>query len=358
MFTPRVRIHKFLHSFILIPLLIILTACGSAASPTATSTPDVLETSSPILTPTTRPTSTPTLPPIGMEGNPVTIGFILTPDQQDAIEAAEDLAFIIEAETGYITESLIYPDFQSLATAVLDGDVDLCWLQPLEYLYLNSIDSANAILMTNHLGVYAYGVQFLANKARGFRIYFDTETGQSTAESITALQQFAGTRPCFINPQSIPGYYLPLGLLTDASTPTLDPVFTYDYSATVRALYIQEICDFGVSYALTGDPRTANEIAQLIPDVQEQVIVIWRSEGIIPNLNLSASPDLSLNIQYILEETILDLSKTEDGSALLSTALDYEVEAVKTISDQFYDPMRNILSLLELDLEDITHTTP
>jgi len=58
---------------------------------------------------------------------------------------------------------------------------------------------------------------------------------------INALQQFAGTRPCLINPNSIPGYFVPMGLLANTSTPTLDPVFTYDYSAVVRALYIQGI---------------------------------------------------------------------------------------------------------------------
>lgn len=342
---------------ILFLLLISLTACSSStetASPTASPTSAVIETAPPAPTSTSRPTTTPTLPPLGTEGNPITISFILTSEQQEAIEAAEDVAFMIETDTGYVVESLIYPDFQSLSTAILDGEVDLFWLEPFEYLYLNSTDAAEAILMTNHLGVYAYGIQFLANQSMDFTTYYDPETNQSSGDMIDALQQFSGTRPCFINSDSIPGYYVPLGLLASASTPTLDPVFTYDYSATIRALYIQGICDFGVSYALTGDARTASNITDYLPDVQDQVIVVWQSEGIIPNISLSASPNLELNIRYILEEAILDLGNTSDGLTLLSTALDYDVEALKTITDQFYDTLREAISPLELDLEAIT----
>jgi hypothetical protein len=40
----------------------------------------------------------------------------------------------------------------------------------------------------------------------------------------------------------------------------LNPVFTYNYNAIIRALYIQGICDFGVTYALTGDPLTSSDI--------------------------------------------------------------------------------------------------
>ncbi len=251
-------------------------------------------------------------------------------------------------------ESVIYPDFISLSTAILNDEVDLFWLDPLEYLYLNGQAAANVVLVTNHLGVYAYGVQYMANVNRGFSSYFDPETNESFGDPLSALQQFAGTRPCFINPESLPGYYAPLGLLATTSTPTLDPVFVYDYSAVVRALYIGGICDFGVGYALIGDPRTAGDILQDIPDAENVVEVIWQSEGIIPNTNLSASPSLPLNLQVKLQESFLDLENTPEGLNLLSTALNYDVEALKTELDSFYNPLRAALAPLELDLASIT----
>jgi phosphonate transport system substrate-binding protein len=260
---------------------------------------------------------------------------------------------MISENTDYAVENLIYPDFKSLSTATLDGSVDLFWLGPVEYLYLNWEGAAQVILMTNHLGVYAYGVQFMAHTQRGFTSYYDPETGRSVGNPINALQQFAGTRPCLLNPESLPGYYIPMGLLANASSPTLDPVFTYDYSATVRALYIQGICDFGVGYALVGDPRTAGDIQQDLPDVQDQVEVIWQTEGIIPNISLSESSHLPLHVSVRLQEAFLDLSETQEGLRLLSAALGYEVEALKEVEDQFYDPLRDAIVPLEPDLEAI-----
>lgn len=343
----------------LVMIIFVLSACASQ-TPFPTQTPSA--TPEPIITPTEtatlRPTPTATEPPLGSEGNPISIGFLLNPNESPAIEAAEDIAFLIAEDTGFQVESALYPDFQSLSTAVIDGDIDLFWLDPLEYIYLNWEGEAEVVLLTNHLGVYAYGVQFMANVERGFSSYFNTEANASFGDPVEALQQFSGTRPCFIEPTSLPGYLAPMGLLANTSTPTLDPVFTYNYEAVVRALYVQGICDFGVSYALTGDPRTSSSILQDITQAQEQVVIIWQSDGIIPNKNLSASPDLPLDIRFRLQEAFLDLPNSQEGLTLLSNALNYEVEAMKIIEDAFYNPLRAAIIPLELNLQELTTQTP
>jgi len=349
-------------SVALIVMMTLLTACAQETltrtpTPTPSPTTVILESLTPSPAHTLRPTNTPTLPPLGNEGNPITIGFVLTPEEEGAQEAAEDIAFMIATDTGYAVESLIYPDFQSLSSAILNNEVDFFWLGPFEYIYLNWEGAAQVVLVTNHLGIYAYGVQFMAHTERGFTSYYNPETGQSEGNVTTALQQFAGTRPCLINPNSIPGYYVPMGLLAKASTPTLDPVFTYNYSAIVRALSIQGICDFGVGYALIGDPRTASDVLQDIPDAQEQVDVIWQTKGIIPNINLSASIHLPLHIRHRLQEAFLDLVETQEGLSLISTALDYDVEALKVFTDQFYNPLRDAIIPLEPDLQAIIQSS-
>ncbi len=347
-------------------LLILLTALFTSCVPTTpsgepTGTPSPTPTEAAALTPTQtstpRPTLTPTTSPMGSPGNPITIGFVLLPEDSAAIEAAEDIAFWIEEDTDYSMESLIYPDFESLSSAMMRGDVDLFWLDPLEYLYLNWEAAAQVILVTNHLGVYTYGVQFMANTLRGFTSYYNADTGTSLGDPVSALQQFAGTRPCFTDSESLPGYFVPLGLLANTSTPTQPPVFTFSYDAIIRALYIQGICDFGVSYALTGDPRTSNDILLDIPDAQERVVIIWQSEGIIPNTNLSSSPNLPLNIRHRLQESVLDLADDSEGLMMINTALNYEVSALKTVQDSFYNPLRAAIIPLELDLKALTHQT-
>ncbi len=344
---------------ILIIFGLITGSCTSVSptpEPTMTATPTsvIQEALTATLTPTARPSPTPTLPPLGSEGNPVKIGFILLPEQIDEIEAAEDIAFLIGRDTEYAVESLIYPDFQSLSTAIIDGDVDLFWLEPLQYLYLHQVGAAKVLLMTNRMGVYAYGIQFMANQARGFRTYFNPETQENIGDSLTALQQFAGTRPCFLNPQSLPGYFVPLGILANTSTPTLDPVLAYTYDAIIRALYIREICDFGVGYTHLGDPLTAANLIQDLPDAPEVIDVIWQTDAIIPNINLSTSPNLPLYMQLRLQEAFLDLKDNPEGFVLLTNALNVQVEALKEVGDGFYNPLREVIIPLELDLQAIT----
>ena len=342
---------------IVIALLIATTGCTLAKTPTgATQTPTEIafQATEPQETATPRPTPTPTEAPLGELNNPISMAFILQPDNVAAIDAAQEIVSILSEDTGLTLESVIYPDFLSLSTAILDGDVDLFWLQPLQYLYLNGEGAADVMLVSNHLGVYAYGIRFFANNNRGFTSYYDPDLGESYGDTLAALQQFAGTRPCFLNPQSLPGTLAPLGLLAETSTPTLDPVYVYDYSAVVRALYIGGICDFGVSYALIGDSRTASDVLQDIPEVENTVAVIWQSEGIIPNLNLSASQDLPLNLEVKIQEAMLDLANFPDGLTHLSTALNYDISALKVEADSFYTPLRTILAPLELDYQSLT----
>jgi phosphonate transport system substrate-binding protein len=337
------RWHRLLALIALLSVTAGCTLVQMPGDPTPTPTEIALQATEPQETATPRPTPTPTEAPLGEPNNPITMGFVLQPNHVAAADAAQEIALLISSDTGLAVEALIYPDFLSLSTAVLDGDVDLFWLQPLEYLYLNGEGAADVMLMSNHLGVYAYGVRFLANTNRGFTSYYDPDLGESYGDTLAALQQFAGTRPCFLSPQSLPGTIAPLGLLAETSTPTLDPVTVYDYSAVVRALYIGGICDFGVSYVL-----------QDIPEVENNIAVIWQSEGIIPNLNLSASQSLPLNIEVKIQEAVLDLANSPEGLTRLSTALNYEISALREEADSFYTPLRTILAPLELDYQSLT----
>ncbi|MBG0786493.1 MAG: PhnD/SsuA/transferrin family substrate-binding protein [Anaerolineaceae bacterium] len=344
-------------TLLLIALVISVTGCKGA---TATEEPASVPTEVALLateleaTSTPRPTPTPTEAPLGQAANPIIMGFVIQPEQTAAIDAAQEIISLISSDTNLAVQSAIYPDFLSLSTAILDGDVDLFWLDPLEYIYLNSQGAADVILVSNHLGVYAYGVRFLANNNRGFTNYYDADLDESYGDTLSALQQFAGTRPCFINDQSLPGYFAPLGLLNNTSTPTLDPVFVYDYSAVIRALYIGGICDFGISYALIGDARTASDVQWDLPDAESVISVVWQSEGIIPNLNLSVSPLLPLTLQVQLQEAILDLADAPEGLTRLSTALNYDISALKAETDSFYTPLRSFLAPLGLDYQSLT----
>lgn len=147
---------------------------------------------------------------------------------------------------------------------------------------------------------------------------------------------------------------MPAGLLQQNNILTQPAVLAQSHTATIRALYIKGICDFGATFAISGDPRTASAIMDDLPDVMNRVIIIWRTEAVIPNWNLSLLAGLSEGDRYTLTNAFLDLSKAEDGKALLTlSAAGYQIEDIKIVEDSIYDPLREAIGALNLDLQDM-----
>ncbi|MFN2303543.1 MAG: hypothetical protein ACK2TV_07400, partial [Anaerolineales bacterium] len=108
---PIHQIKRLKGLLIALILLFIFGSACSADTPTSVPTdseptPQVeVNTATPNPTATSAPSPTPTTPTLGSAGNPITIGFILTPDETIAKESAEDIAFILAEDTGYLIES-------------------------------------------------------------------------------------------------------------------------------------------------------------------------------------------------------------------------------------------------------------
>jgi phosphonate transport system substrate-binding protein len=247
----------------------------------------------------------------------------------------------------------LYATYTALLDDMQNGHIHFAWLPPVTYLYANQRGFADARLISNHFGVYQYGVQFLANANSGYQIYFDPQQGQNVADASTALAQFSGKTPCLLEPDSVSGYLVPLAYLTENNVDWNEPLLLRSYTGIVRAIYITGICDFGVTFAISGDPRTSSSVQQDLTDSIQRVPVIWRSDAVIPNLGLAFLPDVPSNIQANIEFALLDLTLTNEGKQLLSTANDYEIQELKSIDDQYYQRFRELLALTNRDLRDL-----
>jgi hypothetical protein len=62
-------------------------------------------------------------------------------------------------------------------------------------------------------------------------------------------------------------------------------------------------------------------------------------------------------MRFRLDEAMLRIADNPDGLNLISTALDYQVEALRPVEDHFYNPFRSVILPLELDLQAITFET-
>lgn len=303
--------------------------------------------------PTALPTRTPTPTPLGSDDNPITLGLIAAPLEQQQSEALHQFIAILSENLNLAFDYEVFSGYFDLEQAVLDEHVELVFSGPIEYLIGNQKELINVALVAIHAGVKSYGTQFFANKRSEFQSFFDTSTNTSFADAYTALNQFNGTKPCFISEKSLSGYWLPAGYLRLANLNFQTPIFMGSSAASLRSLYIGGVCDFAATYSSISDPRTASNVINDLPDILDQVPIIWISPPVIPNKAFSFSNELPLSLQSRISEFLLQYAFTAEGRQLLEKALNYEINGVSAVTDSFYDPLRELLKIQSIRFSDL-----
>lgn len=338
--------------FLLLTALFVLimgvNSCGVSTIGDPTVTPTLT------VTPTFRPTISPTPAPLGVPENPFVIGLFSETGDPEISAAAAELALRVSTETGKSVRGIVYTTWESLLTDMSQKTVHAAWMPPMTYLFASERDLAQVALLTNHFGVYMYGSQYLAHVETNLTPYYDPISSFNAAEADVALFQMQDLRPCWVDPGSVSGYIVPAGLLALNGVTMPPAVWTQEHTAVVRSLYIKGICDFGATFAISGDPRTASVVQGDLPDVMNKVLVLWRSDAVIPNLNLSLSTAVSEFDRQALTNAFLNIGETEEGRALLSLSAGYyQIDEVRAVNDDLYDPLREISAALDVDLRDL-----
>ncbi len=331
----------FQRIFLLLILVITITGCGSG--------PSRREVTQTAVAQSTLEAAAPTPLPLGSQGNPLRMGYVIDPANTISPVAGTAVASRLAELTGYSIELAPHADYVSLMTSLYTHRVHMVWLPPVTAVATQGAGLAHAELIVNHYGVYAYGTQFLANVDQGATSYFDPVTNTNKADPVTALGQFAGLRPCWVETQSIAGYIVPAGILSQIGVISQPAVWSQTSSAVIRSLYVGGVCDFGATFSISGDPRTASDILNDLPDVMDKVQVIWRSDAIIPNLSLSYTPDLDEKLTKELTAAWMEIDRQPETLESLSTMLNYDIQALRSIDDSYFDSLRAYLSILQID---------
>lgn len=332
-----------------------LVACGFGTNQEPTLAPPQVSIETPFSNgdPTPLPTYTPTMAALGSPDNPITIGIINPTPETEQTDGLAQLASQLSGALQLSVEGKIYQDYMSLELALQKNELHFAWLQTPEYLLATQKDLVSSILGINSLGVSAYGIQYLAHRDAGLEEYFDVGSNTATSSPEHALQQFAGMRPCLTNSKSLAGYWVPLAYLAQSNISWEPPVETQSYNASLRALYIQGICAFTSTYAISADPRSSSAVINDLPDVIEKLPVIWISPPIIPNRALAASNRVDLSVQTRVSEFLLNYARNEAGRLVLSNALQYEVSALVAQNDSAFGTLRDLLSFTDIQLLDL-----
>ncbi len=338
----------------------ILSACATATQatttptnpPAATSKPtDVKPTAAPTAVPTEVPTEVPTAVPeptkatLGTPDNPIIVAFEPSATSQEITAAYSDLLDLLSAETGLTFKGVIPTSYAALTEAMGSGNAQIGWMATFAYIIAHQKGYAEVALITNRFGSDHYGAQFIARADAGFT---PAAHVPATDEDLPTLMQFAGKRPCFTDPQSTSGYVIPLIFLKNAGLTDADikaPVFAQGHTQVVRAVYAGGICDYGATFV---DARTSSSLAQDLPDVMDKVVIIFQTEAIIPNDNMSYAPDMPQELRDQITAAMLKIAETEEGKKALNDL--YQIGGLVPVDDTAYDEFRSYLEASGIDL--------
>lgn len=331
---------------LLVPTLFILAALtlGNCTLPRVSITP---ATETPIpLTPTVDVTPLPPTGELGLAENPLILALAPFANSPEQINAAREIAAQLMERTGYVVLVIAPDSYADLVEAFEKGNAHIALFDPLSYALAYQQDLIHAqFAVVNEDGKIKYGTQILAPRKSGFISYFDSETGENTADVNIALEQFSDRKPCWSEETSPSGYMIPLGLLNQALVQTRPAAFVGDQITVVRSLYIGGICDFGASYI---DARKFPSLEDQYPDLVEQVLVIWRAPDIIPYEVLAFSTQMPQPMRDLFANLIPAIFQTEAGNSAFKSA--YAIEALQAVNDGDFKDFHILIEGSRIDL--------
>ena len=313
-----------------------LTSGTPAPIPTATQPPTIM------------PTPTVTAEP-GTTKNPLILA--LAPSARpggEMLAAGEVIAAFIELHTGYKLVTVVPTSESDLVDAFSRNNAHIASLSPFGYLLARQNASVTALLASVRGGQMFYGAQFIANRENGFSPFFDIARAENTAEAPQALKQLDGKKPCWSDAGSPSGYVVPLGLLNQLDVKTRLGAFLEGQPSVVRAVYADDICDFGVTFI---DARRSPTLEANYPDVLDKVIVIWRLPNVIPYENISISTALPMEMRRVIQRAFIDLMLTPQGKTAIQTV--YGIDELQIAEDPLYEEFKKYVNDSKLDLRDL-----
>jgi len=305
------------------------------------------ETSTPV--PVVTPMDTATPPPssaeLGLAENPLILALAPSAKSPEQITAAREIAAQFTERTGYVVVVIAPDSYAALIDALEKGNAHIALLDPLSYAFAYQKDLVRAEYAIPKDGQIKYGAQFLAPRKAGYVSYFDSATGVNTATASVALAQFKEKKPCWSEEKSPSGYIIPLGLLNQEQVQIRPAAFVGGQTTVVRSLYVGGICDFGSTYI---DARKFPSLEDEMPDLVEQVLVVWQIPEIIPYEVLAFSTNMSQPMRGLFSSLIPAIMQTDAGSAAFKTA--YDIEDFQAVNDGDFNDFHKLVKESRVDL--------
>jgi len=299
----------------------------------------------PVTTPILDETPTSATGELGLAENPLILALPPSDNSPEQISAAREFTALLMERTGYVIVVTVPDSYADLVDALEKGNAHIVLLDPLSYALAYQEDLVRAKYAVVNEGKIKYGTQILAPRKGNFKSFFNTEIDLNTADASVALAQFSDKKPCWSEETSPSGYVIPLGLLNQAQVQTRPAAFVGSQPTVVRSLYVGGICDFGATYI---DARKFPSLEDEMPDLVEQVLVIWQSSEIIPYEVLAFSTKMPQTMQNLFFDLFPAILQTDAGNESFKAT--YGIAEIQAANDGDFNEFHTLVKESRVDL--------
>ena len=264
--------------------------------------------------------------PKGTANNPLVQVFVPSGDVAKIQAGAEDLDKLME-DRGVTLRSSVAVNYAAAIDAMCAGRADIVWMTPLSYVIAKDrCPEAQLLLTSVRFGSQFYAGQILVRSGSG----------------IDTLEDLNGKTFAFTDPASASGYLYPVALLEKSGVKLGRSFFAGSHPAAALAV-VNGTADAAATVA---DIR--NEMVQDYPDIKQATTVLARTED-IPNDTITAGPNVSPEVADTYRRALLEVASSEEGKKALAAI--YEWEGVSRADESIFDPVRQAVQALGIDLQ-------
>lgn len=245
----------------------------------------------------------------------------------NTIEAkAKPLTSLLKKELGIPVKVTVSTDYNSIVEAMKSKQVDVGFLPPDGYVQAHAQKAADVLLMAQRFGIKQPGGKSTDKLVDSYRSMIVVKKGSS----IKSWKDLKNKKIAVQDVTSSAGYIWPIAELSQKG---LD-IVKQDTLVTVKGH------DQGVMSVLNGDTDAAfvfedarNIVKKDVPDIMDKVEPIYFTKP-IPNDTISVRQDMSAAFRKKLSKAFIDIAKTKEGHAIISSIYTHE-GYVKTTDSAF-----------------------
>lgn len=267
---------------------------------------------------------------LGESENPIKFYLVPSVDAKVLSDNSKILKDYLEKNTPYKFQVIIPQSFAAVVKAFGDRQADVAAINTHGYYSAHNQYGVEARLTVIRNGLATYQSQFLAH----------------ANSKIKSLNDLAGKKVAFVDPESMSGYLMPLKTLKDRKIEPKEIVLALKHDAVVSMIYQRQV-DAGATYY--GPPQEGNleDARRLLknqyPDIEEKVKVVELSDP-IPNDPIVFRKDLPEEIKEKIVNALLQFVASSEGQKAVDSM--FGATNFKKATDADYETVREMVKTL------------